>query len=80
METIERWGLAMGLYDYDLGWFGAFVWPVLFVLFLIPWWKIWQRTGHSGAWGLLMLVPLVNLISLWVLAFKEWPALRGGRG
>ena len=24
-----------------------------------------------------MLVPLANLISLWVLAFKEWPALRG---
>ena len=44
---------------------------------VIPYWKIWQRTGHSGAWGLLMLVPLANLISLWVLAFKEWPALRG---
>jgi hypothetical protein len=24
-----------------------------------------------------MFVPLANLISLWVLAFKEWPALRG---
>lgn len=47
------------------------------VLVVIPYWKLWQRTGHSGAWGLLMLVPLVNLISLWVLAFKEWPALRG---
>ena len=45
---------------------------------VIPYWKIWPRTGHSGAWGLLMLVPLANLISLWVLAFKEWPALRAG--
>jgi hypothetical protein len=49
----------------------------LLALVVIPYWKIWQRTGHSGAWGLLMIVPLANVISLWVLAFKEWPALRG---
>jgi len=53
--------------------------PILIILALavIPYWKIWSRTGHSGAWSLLMLVPLANLISLWVLAFKEWPAMRG---
>jgi len=53
--------------------------PLMLILLLvvIPYWKIWQRTGHSGWWGLLMLVPLANIISLWVLAFKEWPALRG---
>ena len=50
---------------------------ILIVLVIIPYWKLWQRTGHSGWWALLMLVPLANLISLWVLAFKEWPALRG---
>jgi hypothetical protein len=44
-------------------------------LVVIPYWKIWQRTGHSGAWGLLMVVPFVNIVSLWVLAFKRWPAL-----
>jgi hypothetical protein len=48
-----------------------------YILIVIPYWKIWQRTGHLGAWSLLMFVPLANLISLWVLAFKEWPALRG---
>ncbi|MFO1143477.1 MAG: hypothetical protein U1E59_14015 [Amaricoccus sp.] len=50
---------------------------ILLVLLVVPYWKIWQRTGHSGAWALLMLIPLANIISLWVLAFKEWPALRG---
>jgi hypothetical protein len=55
----------------------AIVALILLALVVIPYWKIWQRTGHSGAWGLLMLVPLANVISLWVLAFKEWPALRG---
>ncbi len=59
---------------------GAFgVVPILIILALavIPYWKIWQRTGHSGAWSLLMIVPLANLISLWVLAFKKWPAIDG---
>jgi hypothetical protein len=51
---------------------------VLLVLVVVPYWKIWQRTRHSGAWGLLMVVPLVNIISLWVLAFKDWPALGDG--
>ncbi len=46
-------------------------------LVIVPYWKLWSRTGHSGAWALFMLVPLANIISLWVLAFKEWPALRG---
>jgi hypothetical protein len=49
----------------------------LLALVVIPYWKIWQRTGHSGAWGLLMIVPFANIVSLWVLAFKDWPALRG---
>ena len=55
--------------------------PILIILALavIPYWKIWSRTGHSGAWALLMLVPIANLISLWVLAFKDWPAMRGKR-
>ena len=51
--------------------------PILIILVLavIPYWKIWARTGHSGAWSLLMLVPIANLISLWVLAFKRWPSV-----
>ncbi len=49
---------------------------ILLALVVVPYWKLWSRTGHSGAWGLLMLVPLANIISLWVLAFKDWPVLR----
>ena len=60
---------------------GVGIIPILIILALavIPYWKIWSRTGHSGAWSLLMLVPIANLISLWVLAFKDWPAMRGKR-
>jgi hypothetical protein len=55
--------------------FGIIPILIILVLAVIPYWKIWSRTGHSGAWALLMLVPLANLISLWVLAFKKWPAV-----
>ena len=63
----------------QIGWtFGNLVFViVLLILVVVPYWKLWTRTGHSGWWALLMLVPLANLISLWVLAFKGWPALRG---
>jgi hypothetical protein len=63
--------------DFAIG-FWDFV-PILIILALvvIPYWKLWQRTGHAGAWGLLMLLPIVNIVSLWVLAFKRWPALDG---
>jgi hypothetical protein len=47
------------------------------IVLVVPFWKLWQRTGHSGWWGVLMIVPLANIIALWVLAFKDWPALRG---
>jgi len=48
----------------------------LFVLSLITlpaWWMMWKRSGHSPWISLLMLIPLVNVIPLWVFAFKPWP-------
>ena len=43
---------------------------------VIPFWKIFSKAGFSGALSLLMLVPFVNLIMIFVLAFAAWPALR----
>jgi hypothetical protein len=37
------------------------------------WWKIFSKAGYNGAMGLLMFVPIVNLIMIGVLAFSEWP-------
>ena len=42
---------------------------------VVPFFQLWKRTGHNGWIALLMLVPLVNLIMIYVLAFKRWPAL-----
>jgi hypothetical protein len=39
----------------------------------IPLVKLLGRTGHSRWLVLLMLLPLLNLVFLWVFAFKKWP-------
>jgi hypothetical protein len=50
-------------------------WPLLFALVLVvpPVWKILSRVGYSGWWSLLALIPIVNLIALWMFAFGQWP-------
>lgn len=35
--------------------------------------KIFSKTGYCWALGLLMLVPIANIIMLFVLAFGDWP-------
>lgn len=46
---------------------------VIAAVFVVPWWRIFKRSGNSPALSLLMFVPLVNLgLFLW-FAFAEWP-------
>ncbi|WP_461306195.1 DUF805 domain-containing protein [Albidovulum sp.] len=45
------------------------------VLIVVPFFQLWKRTGHSGWIALLMVIPVINLVMLYVLAFKDWPAL-----
>lgn len=46
------------------------------LLFLYPIGRILGRIGFSSLWALVALLPLLNLIALWVLAFAEWPDRR----
>ena len=46
------------------------------VVIVLPFWKIFAKAGFSGWLGLLMIVPMVNLIALYVLAFSDWPGTR----
>jgi uncharacterized membrane protein YhaH (DUF805 family) len=39
--------------------------------------RVLRRAGYSPWWALLVLVPLVNLIALWVFAYARWPAVDG---
>ncbi|MDD2760956.1 MAG: hypothetical protein PHH11_11765 [Methylomonas sp.] len=50
---------------------------ILFSLFVL--WlghKILLKAGLDGRWTLALLVPVVNIIMIWVFAFCRWPNLR----
>jgi hypothetical protein len=40
-----------------------------------PYCRVVSRAGYSPWLGLLIIVPLVNVIALWVFAYVRWPAL-----
>ena len=35
--------------------------------------NILAKAGFSRWWFLILLVPLVNIIAIWIFAFKKWP-------
>ena len=45
----------------------------IFAFFIFCYWRIWSKAGFSGAWSLLMLVPIANIVSIIYLAFAKWP-------
>jgi uncharacterized membrane protein len=38
--------------------------------------RILNRAGYSRWWLLTVVVPVLNLIMLWVFAFASWPVTR----
>lgn len=42
------------------------------LIVMIPFWFIWKKAGFSPWLCLLMLIPLLNLVMLYVLAFSDW--------
>ena len=40
---------------------------------ILPFWFIFAKAGYSKWLSLLMVVPLVNVILLYFLAFTKWP-------
>ncbi|HEV2300504.1 MAG TPA: hypothetical protein VGR91_02935 [Stellaceae bacterium] len=73
MMMMPGWGWGY------MGAFGLGAWLVMLamaLLFLYPIGRILDRLGVSPLWSLVALVPLLNLIALWVLAFADWPRVR----
>ena len=56
-----------------IGAIALFVALIYIVFMLIIYCRIFSKAGYSWAMGLLMLVPIVNLIMLILLAFSDWP-------
>ena len=64
--------------SYGYYWQGMGIWNLLVVLvyialIVVPCAKILGKAGYSGWWALLALIPLINVIALWIFAFSSWP-------
>ncbi len=53
---------------------GILIYLVIAAVWVLAWWRIFDKAGFSGALSLLMLIPLFNLLMLLFLAFAEWPS------
>jgi len=42
------------------------------LIVVIPYWMIFKKAGFPPFLGILMVVPIVNLVLLYVLAFSDW--------
>jgi hypothetical protein len=59
-----------------MGTFSIWHWVILVlyaVAWVVPFWRIFPRAGWAAPLSLLMVVPLLNFVLLWMLAFKRWP-------
>ena len=59
-----------------MGSFSIWHWLILIIyvaIIVVPFWRILKKAGYTGALSLLALIPLVNIILLWVFAFSKWP-------
>lgn len=45
---------------------------VVLPLIVIPYWKIFGRAGFPRWFGILMLLPLINFLVLYLVAFGRW--------
>jgi uncharacterized membrane protein YhaH (DUF805 family) len=50
----------------------------LFLIFGFPAWmaaKIARKAGLSSWWSAAMLIPILNIVMVWIFAFVSWPAI-----
>ncbi len=55
--------------------FGPFMFLVFAALIIVPFWVIFAKAGFPRWLSLLMVIPLANLIMLYVFAFSACPSL-----
>lgn len=61
-----------------MGSFSIWHWIIVLFVLAIPIWlcsRTVARAGFSAWWGVLCIVPVINVIMLWVFAYAKWPAL-----
>lgn len=59
------------------GFFELIIIGIISIFFtVIPFWMICSKAGFPGWISLAVLIPVLNIVLLFFLAFAEWPALR----
>ena len=58
------------------GCIGLFICLSILIFTAVIFCKIFSKAGYHWAMGLLMLVPIGNLVVLCILAFGQWPIQR----
>ncbi len=53
--------------------FGILIYLIVAIIKALIFCKIFSKAGYCWALGLLMLVPIANIIMPFVLAFGNWP-------
>jgi len=48
---------------------------IWYFLIVLPFTKIYEKAGYSPWMAILMIIPLVNVLMLYFLAFSHWPSL-----
>jgi hypothetical protein len=49
------------------------IFAIVLAVWLVPGWRIATKAGYSGWLSLLLLIPVVNVVLIWVFAFVKWP-------
>ena len=58
----------------DFLWYVLLIISIVFTLWLG--YRILEKAGFDGKLVLLLLVPVLNIMMLWVFAFKKWSTLK----
>lgn len=56
--------------------YGLLMMIVFAIIIILPFWFIFSKAGYSKWLSLLLVIPVVNLIMIYFLAFSKWPILK----
>ena len=76
MESILAFSRGPGLLEVILILFIAFIVLAFTAIKVFSFCRIFSKAGYSWAFGLLMLLPMAEIIIPLILAIMEWPISR----
>jgi len=62
-------------YVHHTSWQEMLIMSIMGALMVLMAGMIAGRAGRAPYWGLLMLLPVFQVLFLWILAFVKWPRI-----